>query len=53
MEVMSSEKKLIEAFKVFVEKSIIPCIYTNWTLMREWKDFLHMISVEPIDYHQI
>lgn len=48
-----NEKKLVEAFKAFFEKSVIPSINENNSLLSEWKHFNGMISADPIDYQQV
>ena len=49
----SNEKKLVEAFKTFFDKSISPYVYNNESIMNEWKYFSKLISTDPIDYSQI
>ena len=40
----SNEKKLVEAFKTFFDKSISPYVYNNESIMNEWKYFNKLIS---------
>lgn len=49
----ANEKKLVEAFKTFFDKSISPYVSNNDAVMNEWKYFSRLISTEPIDYSQI
>jgi hypothetical protein len=49
----SNERKLVEAFRTFFDKSISPYLSTNDTVMNEWKYFSKLISADPIDYNQI
>ena len=49
----ANEKKLVEAFKTFFDKSIAPYVANNDGVMNEWKYFSRLISSEPIDYSQI
>ena len=48
-----NEKKLVESFKVFFEKSVAPYASNNENVMNEWKYFNNMISADQIDYFQI
>ena len=49
----ANEKKLVEAFKTFFDKSISPFVSNNDGVMNEWKYFSKLISADPIDYNQI
>lgn len=40
----TNEKKLVEAFRTFFEKSINPYVNTNESVMNEWKYFSRLIS---------
>lgn len=48
-----SEKKLVEAFKTFFEKSVAPYVSNNDDILREWNHLNKIISADPIDYSQI
>lgn len=48
-----SEKKLVEAFKTFFEKSVAPYVSSNDEILREWNHLNKIISADPIDYSQI
>jgi hypothetical protein len=48
-----TERKLVEAFKTFFEKSVAPFVSTNDDVMREWNHLNKIISADPIDYSQI
>jgi hypothetical protein len=49
----SNEKKLVEAFETFFDKSVFPFVYSNESVMNEWKYFARLISADPVDYAQI
>lgn len=48
-----SERKIVEAFRAFFEKSVAPYVGQNDDVMREWSHLNKIISSEPIDYNQI
>lgn len=48
-----SERKLVEAFKTFFEKSVSPHLSGNDEVMREWNHLNKIISADPVDYSQI
>lgn len=48
-----SERKLVEAFKAFFEKSVSPLVSGNDEIMREWNHLNKIISNDPVDYSQI
>ena len=48
-----NEKKLVDAFKTFFQKTINPHVSTNQSVMNEWKYFSRLISTDPIDISQI
>ena len=48
-----SERKLVEAFKTFFEKSVAPHLSGNDEVVREWNHLNKIISADPIDYSQI
>ena len=48
-----SERKLVEAFQTFFEKSVSPHLSDNDQVMREWNHLNKIISANPIDYSQI
>lgn len=48
-----SERKLVEAFRTFFEKSVAPNVSRNDEVMREWNHLNKIISADPIDYSQI
>lgn len=48
-----SERKLVEAFRTFFEKSVAPFVSHNDEVMREWNHLNKIISAEPVDYSQI
>ena len=47
------ERKLVEAFRTFFEKSVMPFVGGNDEIMREWNHLNKIIGSEPIDYSQI
>lgn len=48
-----SERKLVEAFRTFFEKSVAPYVSQNDEVMREWNHLNKIIGSDPIDYSQI
>ena len=48
-----SERKLVEAFRTFFEKSVAPYVSQNDDVMREWNHLNKIIGSDPIDYSQI
>jgi hypothetical protein len=51
--IIMSERKLVEAFKTFFEKSVAPYVSGNDDIIREWNHLNKIISSDPIDYSQI
>lgn len=51
--IIMSERKLVEAFKTFFEKSVAPFVSGNDDVLREWNHLNKIISADPIDYSQI
>lgn len=49
----ANERKLVEAFRTFFDKSISPYVNNNESVLNEWKYFSRLISTDPIDYSQI
>lgn len=47
------ERKMVEAFKTFFDKSVAPYVNQNEDIMREWNHLNKIISSDPIDYSQI
>lgn len=47
------ERKLVEAFRCFFEKTVTPHVSQNDEVMREWNHLNKIISTDPIDYSQI
>lgn len=47
------ERKLVEAFRTFFEKTVSPHVSQNQEVMREWNQLNKMFSTDPIDYSQI
>ena len=47
------ERKLVEAFKTFFERTVSPHLSQNEEVMREWNHLNKIITSEPIDYSQI
>lgn len=48
-----TEKKLVEAFRTFFDKSVAPYVTQNEEIMREWNHLSKIINADPIDYSQI
>ena len=48
-----NEKKIVEVFKAFFEKTVIPSVAQNDEVMREWTHLNKIICADPIDYSQI
>ncbi len=48
-----TEKKLVEAFRTFFDKSVAPYVSQNEEIMREWNHLSKIINSDPIDYSQI
>ena len=47
------ERKLVEAFRTFFERTVSPHLNQNEEVMREWNHLNKILSSEPIDYSQI
>ncbi len=48
-----SEKQIVDAFKAFFEKNILPSVNENEEIMKEWNHLSKLINSQPIDYSQI
>lgn len=48
-----NEKKLVEVFRTFFEKTVMPAVIQNDEIMREWNHLNKIISADSIDYAQI
>jgi hypothetical protein len=47
------ERKLVEAFRTFFERSVSPHLSQNEEVMREWNHLNKILVADPIDYSQI
>lgn len=47
------ERKLVEVFRTFFERTVGPHLSQNEEVMREWNHLNKILSAEPIDYSQI
>lgn len=47
------EKKLIQLFRVFVEKALIPQVKKFDGSVVEWSKFSNMISCESVNYNEL
>lgn len=47
------ERKLVEAFRTFFDRTVAPHLSHNEEVMREWSHLNKIISSEPVDYSQI
>jgi len=50
---MSGEKKLIEVFRTFFDKIVLPTVKNNDKVVSEWKYLNSLISEEHIDYSKL
>jgi hypothetical protein len=50
---MSGEKKLIEVFRTFFDKIVLPSVKNNDKVISEWKYLNSLISEEHIDYSKL
>lgn len=50
---MKNEKKLVEAFKAFMENGVFPCLPEDHIILNEWKFLSGILTLEPIDKNQI
>jgi hypothetical protein len=50
---MKNEKKLVDAFKAFMENGVIPCLPEDHIILNEWKFLSGILTLEPIDKNQI
>jgi hypothetical protein len=48
-----SEKQIVEAFRSFFDKSVLPFVSHSDAVMREWTFLSKIITSEPIDYGQV
>ena len=47
------ERKLVEAFRTFFERTVAPHLSQNEEVMREWNHLNKIIGSDPVDYSQI
>lgn len=50
---MKNEKKLVDAFKAFMENGVIPCLPEDHIILNEWRFLSGILTLEPIDQNQI
>ena len=47
------ERKLVEAFRTFFDRTVAPHLSQNEEVMREWNHLNKIIGSDPVDYSQI
>ncbi|MBS1890128.1 MAG: hypothetical protein JST59_02460 [Actinobacteria bacterium] len=47
------ERRLVNYFKQFMERSIVPTIKNYGNVMADWQSFGSMIGAEPLDHSRI
>lgn len=50
---MNGEKKLVEVFRAFFDKVVVPIVKTNDKVMADWRYLNSLISEEHIDYAKL
>ena len=48
-----SDRKLVDAFKIFFDRLLAPVLKSHPSIMVEWKNLSSILSSEPIEYSKL